>query len=139
MKEALKEAQKGFDANEIPVGAIVVANNQIIARAHNQTELLRDITAHAEMIALTSAANALGGKYLPDCKLYVTLEPCSMCAGASYWSQISEIIIGAKDEVRGFSRLSPSPLHPKTSVNWGVLEKDCSEILTRFFEKIRSN
>lgn len=139
MKEALKEAKKAFDQGEVPVGAVVVADNQIIARAHNQTELLTDVTAHAEVLAMTSAANAIGAKYLNDCRLFVTLEPCVMCAGASYWSQIGSIIIGAADPERGFNRIQEKILHPKTELKWGVLEEECGKIMVDFFEKLRQN
>lgn len=138
MKEALKEAQKAFDADEVPVGAVIVANNKIIARGHNLTERLNDVTAHAEMQAITSAANALGGKYLLDCTLYVTLEPCPMCAGALNWSQITRVVYGAKDDKRGFSKISPPMLHPKTQVSFGIQEAACSEIIKKFFNSKRS-
>ena len=121
MKKALYEAKEAFAKGEVPVGAVVVVNNQVIARTHNLTELLHDVTAHAEMQAITSAANFLGGKYLKDCTLYVTLEPCQMCAGALYWSQIRKIVYGAKDEKRGYTTLG-TQLHPKTQVVSGVLE-----------------
>lgn len=137
MREALKEAQKAFDADEVPVGAVIVANNKIIGRAHNLTELLNDVTAHAEMQAITSATNALGGKYLIDCALYVTLEPCVMCAGALFWSQISKVVYGANDSKRGYNLLGQSVLHPKTEIVSGVLEKECSELLKDFFKKKR--
>ncbi|MFA6924339.1 MAG: nucleoside deaminase [Bacteroidales bacterium] len=137
MKEALKEAQKAFDKDEIPIGAVVVCENKIIARAHNQTETLNDTTAHAEMLAFTSATNFLGGKYLNKCTLYVTLEPCVMCAGACYWTQIKQIVYGASDEKRGYSLLNKKILHPKTKVISEVLEKECSEILKEFFKKKR--
>lgn len=137
MREALKEAQKAFDADEVPVGAVVVANNKIIGRAHNLTELLNDVTAHAEMQAITSAANALGGKYLIDCALYVTLEPCVMCAGALFWSQITKVVYGASDAKRGYNLLGQSVLHPKTEIISGVLEKECSDLLKDFFKKKR--
>src|SRR6476619_6248218 len=116
MNEALKEAQKAFDADEVPVGAVIVANNKIIARGHNLTERLNDVTAHAEMQAITSAANAIGGKYLTDCTIYVTIEPCPMCAGALHWSQISKVVYGASDPKRGYSVINPNMLHPKTLV-----------------------
>lgn len=138
MKEAFKEAQKAFDEGEVPVGAVVVANKRILAKAHNQTELLKDVTAHAEIIAMTGAANAIGAKYLPDCTLYVTLEPCVMCAGASYWSQIGKIVVGASDKKRGFSQVGTNLLHPKTEITWGVLEHQCSEILSDFFTQLRN-
>lgn len=133
MKEALKEAQKAFDADEVPVGAVIVAENRIIARGHNLTERLNDVTAHAEMQAITSAANALGGKYLTDCTLYVTLEPCTMCAGALAWSQISHIVYGAADTKRGFSLLGNKVLHPKTEVSSGILAQECEKIMKDFF------
>ncbi|PLX13286.1 MAG: tRNA-specific adenosine deaminase [Marinilabiliales bacterium] len=134
MKEALKEAQKAFDRDEVPVGAVIVCNDQIVARAHNLTETLNDVTAHAEMQAFTSAANNIGGKYLNECTLYVTLEPCIMCAGASYWSQIGNIVYGAKDKKRGFSNNSLSILHPKTKIISGILQEECSEIISDFFK-----
>lgn len=137
MKEALKEAQKGFDEDEVPVGAVIVANHKIIARAHNYTEHLNDVTAHAEMQAITSAASAIGGKYLTDCTLYVTLEPCVMCAGALYWSQISKIVYGASDEKRGFSKLNQTVLHPKTELVKGVLEQECGDLIKQFFQSKR--
>ncbi len=137
MREALKEAQKAFDRDEVPVGAVIVSNKTIIARAHNLTETLNDVTAHAEMQAFTSAANLLGGKYLKDCTLYVTLEPCLMCAGAAAWTQIPYIVYGASDPKKGFSTLSEAVLHPKTTVKKGVLEKECSNLLVSFFEKKR--
>lgn len=137
MREALKEAQKAFSKDEVPVGAIVVCNNTIIARAHNLTEQLNDVTAHAEMQAFTAAASFLGGKYLPDCTLFVTLEPCVMCSGAAYWTQISKIVYGAPDIKRGFSRQNASLLHPKTTVVAGVLETECANILKLFFERKR--
>jgi len=133
MKEALKEAQKAFDADEVPIGAVIVSNHQIIARAHNLTERLNDVTAHAEMQAFTSAANNLGGKYLTDCTLYVTLEPCSMCAGASYWTQISKIVYGAQDKKRGFKLYSEKLLHPKTIIIGGIMEKESEALLKSFF------
>lgn len=137
MREALKEAQKAFDADEVPVGAVIVANNKVIGRAHNLTELLNDVTAHAEMQAITSATNALGGKYLIDCTLYVTLEPCVMCAGALFWSQISKVVYGASDSKRGYNILGQSVLHPKTEIISGVLEKECGDLLKDFFKKKR--
>ncbi|QCK16912.1 nucleoside deaminase [Mangrovivirga cuniculi] len=137
MKEALKQAQIAYEEGEIPVGAVIVCNNRIIARAYNQTEILTDVTAHAEMIAITSAAENLGGKYLTDCRLFVTLEPCTMCAGALAWSQISEIVYGAPDLQRGFRRLNPSPLHPKTKIKFGVLETECKSLIQDFFSDLR--
>ncbi|MBI9039113.1 MAG: nucleoside deaminase [Bacteroidales bacterium] len=137
MKEALKEAQKAFEKNEVPIGAVIVSNNKIIARAHNLCETLNDATAHAEMQAITSASNFLGSKYLNECTLYVTLEPCTMCASAIAWSQIGKIVYGADDDKKGFTKISKNLLHPKTEVVSGVLEKDCSEILINFFRKKR--
>lgn len=137
MREALKEARKAFDADEVPVGAVVVANNRIIARAHNLTERLNDVTAHAEMQAITAAANALGGKYLTDCTLYVTLEPCVMCAGALSWAQISRIVYGASDEKRGYIKLNQPVLHPKTVIERGLLADECAKLMKDFFQKKR--
>jgi len=137
MREALKEAKKAFDVDEVPVGAIVVCDNKIIARAHNYTEHLNDVTAHAEMQAFTSASNYLGGKYLNECTLYVTLEPCVMCAGAAFWTQLKKIVYGAGDIKRGYSLVENNLLHPKTKVEKGVLEQECSEILKAFFRKKR--
>lgn len=137
MKEALKEANKALDKDEVPVGAIIVCNNQIIARAHNLTELLNDVTAHAEMQVFTSATSYIGGKYLSDCTLYVTLEPCTMCAGASFWTQISQLVYGAKDDKRGYHLFSPILLHKKTKVISGIMETECSNLLIEFFKKKR--
>ena len=137
MKEALKEAQNAYDMGEVPVGAVIVSNNVIIARAHNFTQKLNDVTAHAEMIAITSAAEALGGKYLKDCQLYVTLEPCVMCAGALSWAQIGDIYFGASDEKRGAGRLTENIYHPKTKIHFGIMENKCSEIVKTFFEEKR--
>ena len=137
MKKALQEAQIAFDKAEVPVGAVIVLKNQIIARAHNLTETLNDVTAHAEMQAFTSAADFLGGKYLRDCTLYVTLEPCQMCAGASYWTQIGKIVYGADEPKSGFTVLG-TKLHPKTKVVSGVLKEECAEIIKRFFIQKRS-
>lgn len=137
MKKAIQEAEIAFEKNEVPIGAIVVIGNKIIARAHNLTETLNDVTAHAEMQAFTSASDYLGGKYLKKCTLYVTLEPCQMCAGASYWTQIDQIVFGATDPQRGYQHYGTS-LHPKTKVTGGILEKECSEILTRFFIEKRN-
>jgi len=134
MKEAFKEAEKAFEKDEIPIGAVIVNNNQIIAKAHNLTETLNDVTAHAEMQAFTSATNYLGGKYLNECTLYVTLEPCIMCGGASYWTQLSKLVYGASDKTRGFSSLNKNILHPKTQIISGVLESECSELLSNFFK-----
>lgn len=136
MKRALQEADYAFDAGEVPVGAVIVVQDRIIARAHNLTEKLNDVTAHAEMQAITAAANFLGGKYLKDCTLYVTLEPCQMCAGALYWSQISKIVYGAKDLQRGFEVMG-STLHPKTEVVGGILENEASALLQQFFAQKR--
>lgn len=136
MKKALAEAETAFEKGEIPVGAVIVIDNRVIARSHNLTELLNDVTAHAEMQAITSAANYLGGKYLKDCTLYVTLEPCQMCAGALYWSQITKIVYGASDENRGFSKLG-TQLHPKTEVVSGILENECSLLMRAFFRTKR--
>jgi len=136
MLEALKEAQKAFDQQEVPVGAVVVCSEQIIARAHNLTETLNDVTAHAEMQAFTAAADYLGGKYLNQCTLYVTLEPCIMCGGASYWTQIGKIVFGASDPKRGFSK-HENILHPKTKVVSGILENECASVLTKFFQNKR--
>ncbi|WP_130735734.1 nucleoside deaminase [Flavobacterium sp. J27] len=132
MKKALAEAEIAFEKGEIPVGAVIVVENRIIARTHNLTELLHDVTAHAEMQAITSAANYLGAKYLKDCTLYVTLEPCQMCAGALYWSQISKIVYGAADENRGFVKMG-TQLHPKTAIVSGILEKECALLMRAFF------
>lgn len=136
MKKALQEAEMAFEKDEIPVGAIIVIDNKIIARSHNLTEMLIDVTAHAEMQAITAAANFLGGKYLVGCTLYVTIEPCQMCAGALYWSQISKIIFGASDEHRGFEKMG-TQLHPKTKVIRGVLANEASELMKAFFAKKR--
>ena len=137
MREALKEAKKAFEADEVPVGAVIVCKNKIIARAHNYTEHLNDVTAHAEMQAFTSASAYLGGKYLPECTLYVTLEPCVMCAGASFWTQIGKIVYGAVDEKRGYSLINKTLLHPKTKVISGILEKECRELIKDFFKQKR--
>lgn len=137
MKKALQEAQLAFDKNEVPVGALVVADQKIIGRGHNLTEQLSDVTAHAEMQAITAAANFLGGKYLHNCTLYVTLEPCQMCAGAMYWSQISRLVYGADDADRGYRKLG-TLLHPKTTITSGVLANESSALLKQFFQKRRS-
>ena len=137
MKKAFAEALQAFEEGEIPVGAVVVANGKIIARTHNLTETLNDVTAHAEMQAITAAANLLGGKYLNDCILYVTLEPCVMCAGALGWSQIGKIVYGAPDEKRGFKKFAPKSLHPKTEIIGGVLEIESIELLQEFFRNKR--
>jgi len=136
MRIALNEAKKALDMNEIPIGAVVVANGQLLAKAHNMTELLGDVTAHAEMQAITSAAHAIGGKYLKNCTMYITVEPCQMCAGALYWSQISKVVFGAGDNKRGFSSMG-AKLHPKTKVIHGVLESECSELMQQFFAQKR--
>ncbi|MCA0152622.1 nucleoside deaminase [Winogradskyella vincentii] len=137
MKKALQEAEEAFDKGEVPVGAIIVVKDRIIARSHNLTELLNDVTAHAEMQAITSASNFLGGKYLVGCTLYVTLEPCQMCAGALYWSQISKVVYAATDEKRGFKALG-AKLHPKTKVIGGILEEEASDLMKRFFIEKRN-
>jgi len=136
MKKAYQEAEVAFEKGEVPVGAVIVVANKIIARTHNLTELLNDVTAHAEMQAITAAANFLGGKYLKDCTLYVTLEPCQMCAGALYWSQITKIVFGARDENRGFLKMG-THLHPRTEVIQGVMEQECSDLMVRFFASKR--
>lgn len=139
MQQALKEAQAAFDADEVPVGAVVVMNNQIIARAHNQVELLNDSTAHAEILALTSAYSSLGAKYLPEATLYVTVEPCIMCCGAIYWGKIGSIVYGASDEKNGYRHLTKDqwPFHPKTELIAGVLEADCAFLMKSFFRSKR--
>ena len=137
MKKALQEAEAAFERGEIPVGALIVIDNRIIARGHNLTETLTDVTAHAEMQAITAASNFLGGKYLQKCTLYVTLEPCQMCAGALYWSQISKIVYGARDLERGCINLK-TKLHPKTTISGGVLEEEASALLKRFFVEKRN-
>ena len=137
MKEALKEAKKALEKGEVPVGCIIVCNEKIIARAHNFTQRLNDVTAHAEMQAITSAADYLGGKYLKDCTLYVTLEPCIMCAGATYWAQLSKIVYGAKDIKRGYSALSNNILHPKTQVIEGIMGDESAKLLIDFFKNKR--
>jgi len=139
MFEALKEAKIAFEEDEVPVGAVIVTNKQIIARAHNSTQKLQDVTAHAEMIALTSASNYLGGKYLPDCTMYVTLEPCLMCASALSWSQISTIVYGSYDPKAGFMKYGKKVLHPKTEVLSGILEQECSDLLKQFFLEKRNS
>ena len=137
MRIALREAEIALSKNEVPVGAVITAKNQIIARAHNLTETLNDVTAHAEMQAFTSAAAYLGGKYLNNCTLYVTLEPCIMCAGASYWTQIGRIVFGAYDEKRGFRKIENRLLHPKTQLTGGILELECQKLLSNFFKNKR--
>jgi len=137
MKKALQEAEAGYDKGEVPIGAVIVIDNRIIARAHNLTETLNDVTAHAEMQAITAAANFLGGKYLINCTLYVTIEPCQMCAGGLYWSQISNIVYGARDEERGCINLK-TKLHPKTKIKGGILEEETSSLLKHFFIEKRN-
>lgn len=139
MQQALNEAQKAFDAGEVPVGAVVVMNNKIIARAHNQVELLNDSTAHAEILALTTAYNFLGSKYLPEATLYVTLEPCLMCSGALYWSKIGKIVFGAADEKNSYRRSTGTnnPFHPKTEISGGILQEDCAQLMKDFFKARR--
>lgn len=137
MRQALNEARQAFDKGEVPIGAVVVCKGRIIARGHNLTETLTDVTAHAEMQAITAAANVLGGKYLTDCILYVTIEPCPMCAGGLLWSQISKIVYGAKDEKKGYSVFSPSILHPKTEVVSGVMEEECASLMKELFKQKR--
>ena len=137
MKQALIQAKKAYDKDEVPVGAIIVCDNQIIARAHNFTETLNDVTAHAEMQAFTAAADYLGGKYLNECTLYVTLEPCVMCGGAAYWTQLKKVVYGAKDEKRGFSILTQNILHSKTEIEGGLLQEECAKLLSDFFKSKR--
>ena len=137
MREALKEAQMAADKDEVPIGAVVVCQNQIISRAHNLTETLNDPTAHAEMQAITSATNYLGGKYIDQCTLYVTIEPCPMCAGGLYWAQVGRLVYGADDPKRGFSLIDKSILHPKTEILGGVLKDECSKLVSTFFKKKR--
>jgi tRNA(adenine34) deaminase len=137
MGKALEQARKGASEGEIPIGAVIVCQGKIIARGHNLTETLKDTTAHAEMLSITTATNFLGGKYLNDCTIYVTVEPCPMCAAALAWSQIARVVYGAPDSKRGYSLFSPSLLHPKTEVTKGVMEKECSEIVSNFFKTLR--
>ena len=137
MQMALAEAQKAYDMGEIPVGCIIVANNQIVGRGHNLTETLQDVTAHAEIQAITAAASTLGGKYLTQCTLYVTLEPCVMCAGAIGWAQIRRVVYGATDDKRGFTRFAPQALHPKCTISTGVLEEECKQLVQTFFRNKR--
>ncbi len=137
MRKALQEAEAGRAAGEIPIGAVIVANDRIIARAHNLTETLCDVTAHAEMQVITMAENALGGKYLQDCTLYVTVEPCTMCAGAIGWAQIKRVVYGASDEKRGYTKYAPDALHPKATVTSGVLEEECRALMQDFFREKR--
>ena len=137
MRMALAEAQQAYDEGEIPIGAVVVSQGQIISRAHNQTEMLNDVTAHAEMLAITAAAGNLGGKYLQDCTLYVTVEPCVMCAGAAGWAQISRVVYGVGEEKRGYQRFAPQALHPRCTVTTGILEDECRELMQAFFRSRR--
>ncbi|MEE4196278.1 MAG: nucleoside deaminase [Bacteroidales bacterium] len=137
MKEALKEARKALEQGEVPIGAVIVSNQQVIARAHNLTETLNDVTAHAEMQAITAAANHLGGKYLTDCTLYVTLEPCVMCIGASAWAQLARVVYGAPDPKKGYTRYDSKMTHPRTDIVPGVLSDDCSRMITGFFKSKR--
>ena len=137
MRRALDEARQALEEGEIPIGAVVVAKGKIISRAHNQTETLNDVTAHAEMLAITAAANALGGKYLTDCTLYVTVEPCPMCAGAIGWAQVPRIVYGAADEKRGYRRYAPNVLHPRANAIGGILEEECRQLMLDFFKSKR--
>ena len=137
MQMALVEAQRAYDKGEIPVGCIIVADNQVVGRGHNLTEALQDVTAHAEIQAITAAATTLGGKYLTQCTLYVTLEPCVMCAGAIGWAQIRRVVYGADDEKRGFTRLAPQALHPKCTISTGVMEQECKQLVQTFFRNKR--
>ena len=137
MKQAFLEAQKAFEKGEVPVGAVVVCQNQIIARGHNLTEQLTDVTAHAEILCITAASEFLGSKYLNDCTLYVTLEPCTMCAGALAWAQLGKLVYAASDEKRGFSKYSERVLHPRTTVSFGILENECSQLVKVFFQQKR--
>jgi tRNA(adenine34) deaminase len=139
MQEALKEARKALELGEVPVGAVVVCQNKIISRGHNQTEQLTDATAHAEMIAITAASYELGSKYLSECTLYVTLEPCVMCAGALHWVQLQRLVFGAEDDQRGYARVKPPLLHAKTEIVKGIFEKESKELLRRFFQRIRND
>ena len=137
MRLALNEAKRAFELDEIPIGAVIVCQGKVVGKGHNLTEQLNDVTAHAEMQAFTAAAQTLGGKYLRDCTLYVTIEPCVMCAGASYWTQISRIVYGAKEDKRGFTRLNQNLLHPKTLLKGGVLSEECGQLMTTFFQQKR--
>jgi tRNA(adenine34) deaminase len=137
MGKALDEAREALKSGEVPIGAIVVCHDRIIARAHNMTEMLTDVTAHAEMQAITSAANALGGKYLTECTLYVTVEPCTMCAGAIGWAQIPRIVYGTRDEKRGYSLVAPKALHPNAKITGGILEEECRQLMVDFFKEKR--
>jgi len=137
MRKALQEAELAYEEGEIPIGAVIVCQDRVISRAHNLTETLHDVTAHAEMQAITAAANQLGGKYLKDCTLYVTVEPCVMCAGALGWSQMSRVVYGASDEKRGYEKYAPHAMHPKCEVTRGVLEEECRSLMQRFFQERR--
>lgn len=137
MRLALKEAERAYEEGEVPVGAVVVCEGRVIARAHNQTERLGDVTAHAEMLAITSAANLLGGKYLTNCTLYVSVEPCVMCAGALGWAQVGRVVYGATDEKRGYHLFAPQTMHVRTEVVAGVLEEECAELMKSFFQRLR--
>jgi len=139
MKLALQEAEKAFVEKEIPIGAVIVAKNRIIAKAHNQVEKLQDVTAHAEMLAITAAQDYLGAKYLDQCTMFVTLEPCVMCGGATFWAQLGRIVIGARDEKRGFSRVQPMIIHPKTLIEYGLMEGECQFLIKEFFRQMRGN
>lgn len=138
MRKALAEAEEAFGQDEIPIGAVVVCHGRVIARAHNMTERLGDVTAHAEMLAITAAANQLGGKYLTDCTLYVTVEPCPMCAGALGWAQIGRIVYGADDDKRGYQHYTHGVLHPRTNTTSGILEEECAALMRRFFQRKRT-
>jgi len=138
MREALKEAHNAFDEDEVPIGAVVVWNGRVIARGHNMTERLQDPSAHAEMIAMTAATEAMGGKYLDECTLYVTVEPCPMCAGAMNWAQVGKVVYGAADPKRGFTKFTPSLLHPKTEVVSGILAEECGGLVSEFFRSKRN-
>lgn len=137
MKQAIKEAHMAAEEGEVPIGAVIVSGNQIIAKAHNQVEMLQDVTAHAEILAITSATNYLNSKYLKNCTMYVTLEPCVMCAGALYWSQIDRIVFGSQDEKRGFMRIGKELVHPSTKIEMGVCHDECSQIIKTFFKELR--
>ena len=137
MRLALKEAERAYEEGEVPVGAVVVCEGRVIARAHNQTERVGDVTAHAEMLAITSAANLLGGKYLTNCTLYVSVEPCVMCAGALGWAQVGRVVYGATDEKRGYHLFAPQAMHVRTEVVAGVLEEECAELMKSFFQRLR--
>ncbi|WP_164891119.1 nucleoside deaminase [Botryobacter ruber] len=138
MQEAYRQAQYALEEGEIPIGAVIVANNRIIAKAYNQTEKLNDVTAHAEMIAFTAAAEYLGNKYLHDCTLYVTVEPCVMCAGASYWAQLKRVVFGASEPKRGYRRVGANLLHPRTEMVSGVMAQECADLMTTFFSSKRN-